>query len=100
MKAEDLDQILAGWAGWAEKFEKAENKPVVVGWIAGALSAFIVTEWLIHLPVLDFLLGFPVQLIGVLALPVLISRYVLDGKDVLKDAGDVVSDITKKLPGL
>ena len=92
-----MDQILADWA---EKFEKTENKPVVVGWVAGSFSAFIVTEWLIHLPALDILLGFPVQLLGVLSLPLIITRYVLDGKDAMKDAGDLVSDITKRLPGL
>jgi hypothetical protein len=93
----DMDQILADWA---EKFEKTENKPVVVGWVAGSFSAFIVTEWLIHLPALDILLGFPVQLLGVLSLPLIITRYVLDGKDAMKDAGDLVSDIAKRLPGL
>jgi hypothetical protein len=35
------------------QFEKAENKPVVVGWVAAALAAFFVAEWLIHLPALD-----------------------------------------------
>ena len=92
-----MDQLLANWA---DKFEKTENKPVVIGWIAAVLSSFIATEWLIHLPVFDFLLGFPVQLIGVLSLPILVTRYVLDGKDAVKDAGDVVLDITKRLPGL
>lgn len=35
------------------QFEKVENKPVVVGYIAGAVAALIVAEWLIHLPALD-----------------------------------------------
>ena len=30
-----------------------ENKPVVVGYIAGAAAAIIIAEWLIHLPALD-----------------------------------------------
>lgn len=93
----DLDQTLAEWA---DKFEKAENKPVVIGWIVGGASAFIVTEWLIHLPLLDLLLGFPIQLIGVLSVPLLVTRYLIDGKDPVKDAGEAVTDITKRLPGL
>ena len=35
------------------QFEKVENKPVVVGYIAGAAAAIIIAEWLIHLPALD-----------------------------------------------
>ena len=37
----------------ALQFEKVENKPVVVGYIAAAVSALIVAEWLVHLPALD-----------------------------------------------
>jgi hypothetical protein len=36
------------------QFEKTENKPVVIGYIAAAAFAFFTAEWLIHLPVLDF----------------------------------------------
>jgi hypothetical protein len=36
------------------QFEKTENKPVVIGYVAAAAFAFITAEWLIHLPVLDF----------------------------------------------
>jgi hypothetical protein len=30
-----------------------ENKPVVVGWLVGAVSAIVIAEWLIHLPLLN-----------------------------------------------
>ena len=40
---------------------------------------------LIHLPALDILLGFPVQLLGLLALPYLGIRYLVDNKDVGQD---------------
>lgn len=53
-----------------------ENKPAVVAWGAAGVSAFIFTEWLIHLPALDVLLGFPIQMIGVLMLPTLLYRYI------------------------
>lgn len=84
----------------AEKFEKSSNKPAVLGYSAGAVAAFFVAEWLIHLPGLDILLGFPVQLVGLLALPWLVVRYALDSKDVTADVGQAVSTITAKLPGL
>ena len=34
------------------------------------------------------LLGFPIQTIGVLSLPVLYTRYISEGKDVVEDIGD------------
>ncbi len=35
------------------QFEKTEKKPAVIGWTAAAVGAFFVTEWLIHLPLLN-----------------------------------------------
>ena len=58
------------------------------------------TEWLLHLPALDLLLGFPVQLVGVLVLPSLILRYTKDGKSVTEDMGNEITKIAKLLPGL
>ena len=34
------------------------------------------------------LLGFPIQTIGVLSLPILFTRYFSEGKDVVEDIGD------------
>lgn len=45
--SEDFDALLIKFA---EKFERAENKPAVVGYISAAVAAFIIAEWLIHLP--------------------------------------------------
>lgn len=50
----------------ANKFEAAENKGAIVGWTLAAFSAITVAEWLIHLPLFDFLLGFPLQFLGLL----------------------------------
>ena len=49
------------------------------------MFALFTAEWLIHLPLLDFLLGFPVQLLGLFMLPYLGLRYLVDGGDVNKD---------------
>lgn len=35
------------------QFEKTDNKPVVIGYVAAAAFAFFTAEWLIHLPALD-----------------------------------------------
>eukprot|EP00232_Nephroselmis_pyriformis_P019527 CAMPEP_0182880500 /NCGR_PEP_ID=MMETSP0034_2-20130328/16601_1 /TAXON_ID=156128 /ORGANISM="Nephroselmis pyriformis, Strain CCMP717" /LENGTH=157 /DNA_ID=CAMNT_0025013487 /DNA_START=1 /DNA_END=474 /DNA_ORIENTATION=- len=84
----------------AEAFEKAENKPVLVGYGVAALLAFFATEWLIHLPGLDILLGFPAELVGVLVGPVLALRYLKNGKSIATDVTDVVEDLAGILPGL
>lgn len=72
------------------QFEKSNNKPVVVGYTVAAVAAFFTAEWLIHLPGLDILLGFPVQLVGVLILPYLGVKYLVNGDDILTDTGKVV----------
>jgi len=46
------------------------------------------------------LLGFPVQLVGVIVAPVLILRYVVDKKDWQKDVDDTVERVAEILPGL
>lgn len=93
----DFDELLNSLAN---KFEKAENKPVIIAWISAAAFAFFISEWLIHLPALNVLLGFPIQLLGLLMLPYLGIRYLVDGGDVAKDVETYTSTITKKLPGL
>eukprot|EP00210_Caulerpa_lentillifera_P005150 g4922.t1 len=83
-----------------DKFEQTENKPVVIGYGVAGLVAFLITEWLIHLPGLDFLLGFPIQLVGVLMAPLLLIRYLVDGQDVTEDTEATLEKITTLLPGL
>jgi len=39
---------------YTQKFEKAEKKPVIIGYGVAAVAALFITEWLIHLPLLDF----------------------------------------------
>lgn len=36
------------------QFEKADNKPALLGWGVAGLSVFFFSEWLIHLPGLNF----------------------------------------------
>lgn len=38
----------------APQFEKADNKPALLGWGVAGLSVFFFSEWLIHLPGLNF----------------------------------------------
>ncbi|CAL8467120.1 g6656 [Coccomyxa elongata] len=93
----DFDAILSGLA---DKFEKSNNKAAIVGWTAAGVGAFFVTEWLLHLPLLDVLLGFPVQLIGVAALPYFYVKYVIEGDSLVDDVGAAAKKVTKELPGL
>lgn len=36
------------------QFEKADNKPALLGWGFAGLSVFLFSEWLIHLPLFNF----------------------------------------------
>lgn len=92
----DFDALLAKLS---DKFDKAENKPTVIGIGVGALAAFFFVEWLIHLPVLDILLGFPAQLLGVLLGPYLLVRYLVDKEDIIQDVEAVVAKVVGVLPG-
>eukprot|EP00878_Enallax_costatus_P019348 GHUV01020411.1.p1 GENE.GHUV01020411.1~~GHUV01020411.1.p1 ORF type:complete len:151 (+),score=32.72 GHUV01020411.1:69-521(+) len=96
-EGEDFDALLNKMA---DKFEKTENKPIVIAYVAAAVFAFFAAEWLIHLPALDILLGFPVQLVGLLALPYLSVRWFVDGEDAGKDIEEYAGKIVSKLPGL
>ncbi|CAL5225357.1 g8160 [Coccomyxa viridis] len=96
-KDTDFDSILTSLA---DKFEKTEKKPAVIGWTAAAVGAFFLTEWLIHLPLLNVLLGFPLQLVGVLSLPWAYLKYVDEGDSIVDDLGSAAKKVTRKLPGL
>ncbi|GAB4820684.1 hypothetical protein N2152v2_007730 [Parachlorella kessleri] len=84
----------------ANKFEQAENKPAIIGWGVAAAAAILTAEWLIHLPVFNVLLGFPIQLVGLLALPYLGIKYYVEGEDPKRDAEGVLKKVTNQLPGL
>ncbi|EIE26783.1 hypothetical protein COCSUDRAFT_64655 [Coccomyxa subellipsoidea C-169] len=93
----DFDSLLSGLA---DKFEKSDKKAAIVGWTAAGVGAFFITEWLLHLPLLDALLGFPVQLIGVAALPYFYVKYAVEGDSIVDDLGAAAKKVTKELPGL
>ncbi|KAL4443003.1 hypothetical protein ABPG77_008494 [Micractinium sp. CCAP 211/92] len=87
----------------ADKFEKVDNKPVVIGWVAAAFFAIVVAEWLIHVPLFNVLLGFPIQFIGLVVTPYLALRYYVDKEGTpLADAeaSKLVNKYSEKLPGL
>ncbi|CAK0735769.1 hypothetical protein CVIRNUC_000636 [Coccomyxa viridis] len=96
-KDTDFDSILTTLA---DKFEKTDKKPAVIGWTAAAVGSFFLAEWLIHLPLLDFLLGFPLQLVGILALPWAYVKYVDESNSIVDDLGSAAKKVTNKLPGL
>lgn len=47
-------------------------------WLAAAFTAIVVAEWLIHVPLFNVLLGFPIQFIGLVMTPYLVLRYYVD----------------------
>lgn len=82
-----------------KRFEDAPNKPVAGAYIAAAAGAILGAEYFMHLPLFNFLIGFPVQLVGLLVTPYLVLRY-YEGEDPVKDVEGVYDYILKKLPGL
>lgn len=94
----DFDKVIADIG---DKFEASDNKATIVAYSAAAVFALWVSEWLIHLPLLDFLLGFPIQLLGLATLPYLGVKYLVekDG-DITSDAGRAIKKVAKQLPGL
>ncbi|KAK9835044.1 hypothetical protein WJX81_006644 [Elliptochloris bilobata] len=95
--AQDFDSFLANLA---DKFEASSNKPAIVGYSAAALGAFFFLEWLIHLPGLNLILGFPLETVAVLLLPYFGVKYLVDKDDVAADISNAVNRVTKELPGL
>lgn len=94
----DFDSILMDAAN---KFEQAENKVAIAGWFVAAFAAITMAEWLIHLPGLNVLLGFPVQLLGLIATGNLALRYFVDKEgDMMGDLEALVTKVSKRLPGL
>lgn len=47
-----------------------------------------------------FFVGFPLEALGAASLFYIVPKYVLDKKDFMADAGEVVKDVAKRLPGL
>jgi hypothetical protein len=92
----DFDKVLADLA---DKFEKSDNKTAIIGYSAAAAGALWFSEWLIHLPLFNVLLGFPIQLLGLVLLPYFGVKYLVDKDSALEDAKGAVDKVTKKLPG-
>lgn len=85
----------------ANKFEKADNKPAIIAFTAAAFFAITTAEWLIHLPLFDFLLGFPIQFLGLLtAANYGLKVYKGDKIDVVGELESFVNSVSKELPGL
>lgn len=71
-------------------------------WVAAAFFAIVVAEWLIHVPLFNVLLGFPIQFIGLVVTPYLALRYYVDKEGTpLADAEASVHSLTQLglLPG-
>ena len=73
---------------------------MVVGYSVGLLVGLYFVESFIHLPVLNLVIGFPLELLGVCSAGALGLRYLKQGVDPMGDVKDVVSTLENTLPGL
>lgn len=93
----DFDKV---FSDISDKFEASDNKAAIVGYSAAAIGALWFSEWLIHLPLLDFLLGFPIQLLGLSLLPYFGVKYYVEKEgNITSDAGKAFDRVVKQLPG-
>jgi hypothetical protein len=81
-------------------WDTVENKPVVVGYSVGLLVGLYFVESLIHLPVLNLVIGFPLELLGVMSAGALALRYTVEGVDPTTDLAKVQATLQDTLPGL
>lgn len=95
---QDFDSFLIDIAN---KFEKADNKGPLIGWTVASFFAITTVEWLIHLPLFDFLIGFPLQFLGIISAINLGLKYYVDKRgDPASDIKDIVESVAKQLPGI
>jgi hypothetical protein len=78
---------------YAKRWEEAQNKPAIVGGFAAAAVALWLGESISHLPVLNFLIGEPLRLLGLFTLVPLAIRYFVEKKDLEKDIEEQVGKV-------
>lgn len=76
-----------------------EKKFVVVGYAAALLVGLYFVESLIHLPILNLVVAFPLELLGVSTAGVLALRYTVEGVNVQDDIDAAVAKVEATLPG-
>ena len=73
---------------------------MVAGYGVGLLVGLYFVESFIHLPVLNLVIGFPLELLGVMSAGALALRYLKQGGDVEADASALAAQLQDTLPGL
>jgi len=92
----DFDAILARGA---EAWDKSDKKVAVVGYSIATLVGLYVIESIAHLPVLNVLIGVPLELLGIFSAGALGYRYLKENQDPFADISDFTGKVTKDLPG-
>jgi hypothetical protein len=67
------------------QWEKSDAKAAVVGYSLLVLIVVYLTESLVHLPLLNVLLGVPLELLGLTSAVALAYKYTQEGGDPLDD---------------
>ena len=74
------------------------NKETLLGYGVGGLVALGIVDGLINLPLLNILVGAPVQILGFVTALSLGVRYLVDGKDAKSEAKGFASTLLAALP--
>jgi hypothetical protein len=78
--------------------DSVPNKDTVAAYAIGSLVALAVVDGIINLPLLNILIGAPVQILGFLTAVVLGKRYLADGGDVAADAKALAVKLNSQVP--
>ena len=82
------------------QWDKAEPKPIIAAYGVGLLVGLYFVESFIHLPVLNLVIGFPLELLGVVSAGALALRYLKQGGDIEADVNGIAATLKDTLPGL
>ena len=73
----------------------------IIAWTSAAFGVIVISEWFIHLPAFNVLLGFPVQLLGLVCAFNLAYKYYIEKEGTLLGYFEaLVERVSEELPGL
>ena len=78
--------------------ESVPNFVNIAAYGAAGLIALSIVDGIVNLPLLNILIGVPVQIVGATTALALAARYLKDGKDPISDIKGVHAKINKLIP--
>lgn len=96
INTEKAKEVLSSAA--ADAIAAVPNKEVVLAYGIGSLVALAIVDGIINLPLLNVLIGAPVQILGFVTALALGVRYLNDGKDAKAEAKELLLKLNGLVP--